>query len=184
MPGPGSDPDGDKLRYDVYFGSTTPLPLLEQDTFGTFANPGILTDAKTYSWQVIARDPDGAETPGPVWNFTTKSARQIGNITVTSTPPGAKILLDRIDTTQVTPFTFNNVLVGDHDVSVTKDGYVTPSNKSVTVTDGGTVTADFTLVQQTGNISVTSTPSGAKIFLDSVDTYTDNTVHPDQCTCW
>jgi PKD repeat protein len=59
----------------VYFGNTTPLPLLERDTFSTIANPGNLTDATTYSWQVIARDPDGAETPGPVWSFTTKSAQ-------------------------------------------------------------------------------------------------------------
>ncbi len=96
--------------------------------------------------------------------------QQVGNISVTSTPTGAKILLDNVDTTQVTPFTLNNVPVGNHDISVTKDGYVTPSGKSVTVADGQTATADFTLVQQVGNISVTSTPTGAKIFLDNVDT--------------
>jgi uncharacterized repeat protein (TIGR01451 family) len=70
-----NDPDSDTLRYDVYFGNTTPLPILERDTFSTIANPGNLAEATTYSWQVIARDPDGAETPGPVWIFSTKSAQ-------------------------------------------------------------------------------------------------------------
>jgi PKD repeat protein len=71
----GGDPDGDTLRYDVYFGNTTPLFLLERDTFSTIANPSKLAEATAYSWQVIARDPDGAETPGPIWDFTTKLAQ-------------------------------------------------------------------------------------------------------------
>ncbi len=71
--------------------------------------------------------------------------QQVGSISVTSTPSGAKIFLDSVDTSQITPFTLTSVPVGNHDVSVTKTGYVIPSSKSVAVTDGGTVTADFTL---------------------------------------
>ena len=59
----GGDPDGDTIRYDVYFGNTTPLTLIEKDTINTLVNPDPLAEARTYSWQVIARDPDGAETP-------------------------------------------------------------------------------------------------------------------------
>ncbi len=99
--------------------------------------------------------------------------QQVGSISVTSTPTGARIFLDNVDTTQVTPFTLNNVPYGNHDVSVTKDGYVTPSSKSIAIVDKGIVTADFTLSlvpPDTGSINVTSTPAGAEIFINNIDT--------------
>jgi uncharacterized repeat protein (TIGR01451 family) len=71
----GGDLDGDTLRYDVYFGNTMPLQLLERDTFSPNSNPSNLADATTYSWQVIARDPDGAETSSPVWHFTVRTGQ-------------------------------------------------------------------------------------------------------------
>jgi hypothetical protein len=50
-------------------------------------------------------------------------------------------------------------------------GYTTPSAQTVTVVAGQTATASFTLQTSTnpGSIAVTSTPSGASIFLDGAD---------------
>jgi hypothetical protein len=49
------------------------LPLVASNiATNTFA-PGPLLLAKTYRWRVVARDELGAETPGPLWTFSTKS---------------------------------------------------------------------------------------------------------------
>jgi PKD repeat protein len=61
--------------------------------------------------------------------------------------------------------------VGDHVVKVTKDDYK-PAEMTVKVLPDDTVPADFTLepIATTGFIHVTSTPSGAEIFIDGMDT--------------
>jgi uncharacterized repeat protein (TIGR01451 family) len=172
----GVDSDGDTLRYDVYFGTTTPLPLLEQDTFSTISNPGILAAETTYSWQIISRDPDGAETPGPVWHFTTRSAQlppDTGSIRVTSVPEGAEIFINNFDTKFTTPHTFADQVVGSYEVNVTLDGYVAPPSLTKNVVKGLETTFDFTLSPippDTGRIRVTSVPEGAEIFINGEDT--------------
>ena len=96
---------------------------------------------------------------------------QTGSISVTSSPGGAEISLDGTDTGKVTPFTFDNITPGDHNVAASLAGY-TPDSMTVTVTAGSTSQADFQLVQipQTGSLVVTSTPAGAAISLDGIDT--------------
>jgi hypothetical protein len=66
-----SDPDGDPLTYDVYFGTTTVPPLKATNLSSTSYNPGTLTTNTTYYWKVVAKDNQGASTAGPVWNFMT-----------------------------------------------------------------------------------------------------------------
>ena len=102
--------------------------------------------------------------------FTITGGTSSGSVTVTSTPSGARIFLDGADTTRVTPYTLTSVPAGNHNVYVTLSGYATPTTQVVPVVNGQTATADFTLVQETGSVTVTSTPSGAKIFLDGTDT--------------
>jgi len=68
-----------------------------------------------------------------------------GNISVSSNPGGAKIFLDGADTGHETPFTLQDVAAGDHQVSVTKDCYITPDPQNVIVIAGERVTTDFTL---------------------------------------
>jgi uncharacterized repeat protein (TIGR01451 family) len=96
---------------------------------------------------------------------------QTGSISVTSTPVGAAINLDGTDTGKTTPFTLDNVVPGDHTVVVSLTGY-NPDTMTVTVTAGTTVQADFQLVQipVTGTLVVRSTPSGAAIAIDGIDT--------------
>ena len=65
-----SDPDGDNITFDVYFGTTCPPPKVASNV--TEYNPGILDFDTTYYWKIVARDEYGAETEGPIWCFTTE----------------------------------------------------------------------------------------------------------------
>ena len=103
--------------------------------------------------------------------FSVVVVQPAGNISVTSTPSGAALSLDGVDTGKTTPAVLENVTPADHTVAVSLAGY-TPDSKTVTVTAGSTAQADFQLVQipRTGSISVTSTPPGAEVSIDGVDT--------------
>ena len=68
----GGDPDPDNtVVYDVYFGVAGNKQLLSIGQIASSYDPGILQLATTYEWQIIARDNYDAETPGPVWTFST-----------------------------------------------------------------------------------------------------------------
>jgi hypothetical protein len=68
-----SDPDGDQITYDLFFGSN-PMKLekvaqnLTQKVFS-------LTNQKdgNYYWRINARDTKGASTDGDLWSFTIKA---------------------------------------------------------------------------------------------------------------
>jgi len=77
----GGDPDGDPVRYDVYFGESSPPPLVVYNEVATSYDPGIMDMYTTYYWQIVARDFFGSTTTGPIWNFTTGSR--------TNRPPNA-----------------------------------------------------------------------------------------------
>lgn len=67
------DPDGDPLTFEVYF-DTNPTPTnLATVTSQKSYYPGELDLSTTYYWKIVAKDNKGAETPGPVWRFTTTS---------------------------------------------------------------------------------------------------------------
>ena len=70
--------------------------------------------------------PQGYATNPTVVPGTITVLSATGSIAVTSTPSGAKIFLDGVDTTKVTPFTLLNIPVGNHAVYVTLSGYDTP----------------------------------------------------------
>ena len=63
----------DILTYDVYFGTTSPPPLVSSNQTGTTYIPGMLDYFTTYYWQIVSRDSSGKETTGPIWSFTTVS---------------------------------------------------------------------------------------------------------------
>jgi len=66
-----SDPDGDTLTYDIYFGTTSPPPLVYSNYSYTTYNPGTMQFNTTYYWKIVAVDFYGASTTGPEWNFKT-----------------------------------------------------------------------------------------------------------------
>ncbi|MFA4862051.1 PEGA domain-containing protein [Methanoregula sp.] len=72
----------------------------------------------------------------------------LGNITVSSSPIGATILIDNENsgTTISTPFTIQNVAVGDRVVVLQLTGYQSYTT-TVSVTDGGTQTVTASLIQ-------------------------------------
>ncbi len=71
---------------------------------------------------------------------------ETGSIFVTSSVDGAAISLDGLSSGKVTPDTLKQVSIGDHEVSVEKEGYTAdPNSVSVTVEAGEVKTASFTL---------------------------------------
>jgi VCBS repeat-containing protein len=69
----GGDPDGDDVTYDVYFGDSSPPPLVFDNQTSTNYNPGTLELYTTYYWQIVAWDENGVSTSGPIWSFTTRT---------------------------------------------------------------------------------------------------------------
>jgi uncharacterized protein (TIGR02145 family) len=66
-----SDPDGDPLAYDVYFGTNeNPLNQIISNSASTSIPRSSLNQGVTYFWRVVARDNQGNSTTGPVWSFT------------------------------------------------------------------------------------------------------------------
>ena len=57
--------------YDVYFGLSSPPPLVTNTTATNFT-PGMLNATKKYYWKIVAKTTDGAATSSPIWSFTTK----------------------------------------------------------------------------------------------------------------
>lgn len=62
------DEDSDVLAFDVYFGTTNPPPLVQEDLDETSFEVD-LSEATTYYWQIIAKDTRGAKAIGPIWKF-------------------------------------------------------------------------------------------------------------------
>ena len=91
------------------------------------------------------------------------------NLTVTSTPAGAAILLDGIDTGQVTPYRFTGLEATTHEVRLILDEWFSdPEFIPVDLRPLDDVEIDFALLQ-TG-VRVTSEPAGARIVVDGIDT--------------
>lgn len=89
-----SDPDGNGIVYDVYFGETASPPVLAEGlTVGTISLDHALKSG-TYYWKVIARDRKSA-TAGPVWSFTVDLHNRF--IYLNTTITGANITNDIYD---------------------------------------------------------------------------------------
>lgn len=70
-----TDPDGDRLSFDIYFGSNGSMQLVETGWKRTeYTPPAELEPDTEYFWQVVAKDEKGAVTEGPVWRFRTAPA--------------------------------------------------------------------------------------------------------------
>ena len=74
-----SDPDGDLLTYDVYFGDSNPPPLVSPGQPDTMYTPGILEYDTIYYWRIVAFDIHGDSTEGQAWSFTTKPEFECGD---------------------------------------------------------------------------------------------------------
>jgi hypothetical protein len=75
----GSDPDGDELNYDIFFGTTSTPSLVVQGLETTTYDVGVLAPSTRYYWKVVAWDEYGLSTPSPLWSFTTSQLITIGS---------------------------------------------------------------------------------------------------------
>jgi hypothetical protein len=66
-----SDPAGDPVLFDVYFGTNPSPPLVAADQPQTSYDPGFLEFGTDYYWKIVATDDKGMESEGPVWTFKT-----------------------------------------------------------------------------------------------------------------
>ncbi|MCK4448089.1 MAG: fibrobacter succinogenes major paralogous domain-containing protein, partial [Candidatus Marinimicrobia bacterium] len=77
-----SDPDGDPLTYDIYFGTSSDPSLVNSNQSATSYDPGSLVFNTKYYWKIVAKDDHGRETEGPVWSFMTRqSSHETGTVT-------------------------------------------------------------------------------------------------------
>jgi len=68
-----SDPDGDNLTYDVYFGTgENQLKKVSGNQSSTTYKPSSLNYSTTYYWKIVAWDEHGESSESPVWRFTTE----------------------------------------------------------------------------------------------------------------
>jgi len=68
----GGDPNPtDTVTYDVYFGASTPPPLVASNQSDTTYDPGPMIFDTTYYWQIVAWDNHDTSAVGPVWSFAT-----------------------------------------------------------------------------------------------------------------
>ncbi len=75
-----SDPNGDALTYDVYFGTTANPLLLASNVTSTNYDPGSLSYSTKYYWKIVAKDGKGGVTSGDAWSFTTATQSGTGTI--------------------------------------------------------------------------------------------------------
>ena len=159
-----STPPGAAIWLDgVDSGEVTPhtFTLIEGDYEVALALVGYLDPAAPFAATV-----DGDET-----SVVSAVLPASGFIAVHSDPAGASITLDDEELAMTTPLVVE-VAVGDHTLRLAKAGFdVLPASATVTVTQGSTIDASFTLIAQdaTGQLSVTSTPTGAAIVIDGLD---------------
>ena len=68
-----TDPDGDSLTFDIYFGTNPDPPLVKSDHSSKSYNQGSMIYLTKYYWKIVAKDDKGAITEGPVWSFTVQA---------------------------------------------------------------------------------------------------------------
>ena len=56
-----------------------------------------------------------------------------GSLSVISTPSGAQVYIDNVNTGYATPHTFNPMITGTHTIYVTKTGYDTPTSREIVI---------------------------------------------------
>jgi cytochrome c biogenesis protein CcdA len=93
---------------------------------------------------------------------------ETGTLSVTTTPTGATVAVGL--NAKASPCTFS-LTPGTHTVTISKAGYETRT-ESVTITAGVTTTKSYTLTSSKGTLSITTTPTGAKVTVTSPEGFT------------
>jgi hypothetical protein len=67
-----TDPDGDALTFEVYFGTTSPPPLVASNVTIKSYDVGVMSFYTTYYWKIVAKDPTGLTSTSSIFNFRTE----------------------------------------------------------------------------------------------------------------
>lgn len=86
-----------------------------------------------------------------------------GSLDVVTNPPGAKIMINGNDY-GFAPNTINTLLIGDYKIELSKSGYGTV-NKTISIEDSKVLLVNE-ILQNGKTVTITSNPSGAKLFID------------------
>ena len=175
LPAPGSEqgyfsinsvPSGGDVYFDSAFWGETPV-VVTVSTTGTPTHTIRITLPGYEEWTSTYNGNPMAGQTIPITAQLVPSA-QTGNIQVVSTPSGAMVSLDRSQSAN-TPYVFYNIPVGSHEVSVFMSGYQT-FYTSVNVNKGQTAYVNAILQPEstTGTLSVSSSPSGAAVYVDGI----------------
>jgi len=109
----GGDPDaGDKVTYDIYFGTSPSPPIVAYSQLVPSYDPGVLTYSTTYYWKIVAWDDHNASSSGPVWNFTTQQKPVTLNISSITGIFGVKAVITNNGAADATNVTWNIKLDG------------------------------------------------------------------------
>ena len=98
-------------------------------------------------------------------------ASSAGSMVITSDPVGASIFVDDVNTGKVTPSTIKPLSTGEHAVKLTLSEYI-DSTFTIQVNQSQELNIDVFMRQQNpnGEITLTSQPSGASIFVNDINT--------------
>jgi serine/threonine protein kinase len=145
--------------------STTARPQL------TTAAPSLDPAPQPEAAPVVSEKPRHVAKKKPVSNAPPPPAAIIpGELTITSTPAGAKASIDgQDDASWITPFHVTGLSVGEHTVTLSKAGYG-PENRALTVASGSKLFLVVQLAQLAATVTVSSVPPGAQILMDDKDT--------------
>jgi predicted Ser/Thr protein kinase len=118
--------------------------------------------------------PEKSKIKQPVRVKATSSPNTVfshqAELKISSTPDGAKVEVDGWSEPQwITPFKASNLGAGLHTVVFTKPGYI-EETRSVEVAAGKSVAVNAQLNPMISSVTVSSTPSGANIWIDGKDT--------------
>lgn len=75
------DSDGDKLTYDIYFGTNSNPSKIESDyTLTRYSFSNNLENETIYYWKIVAKDQNGGTSTSDTWSFTTaKKPKNLDN---------------------------------------------------------------------------------------------------------
>lgn len=158
-------PEADVIFDGKYLGETP----VTAEVYST-ASPSHSVSISRYGYntwtRTYNRNPGPGETISVIADL--QPVVQTGSIQVASSPSGAIARLDGGETL-VTPGTFRYIPPGYHTVELALSGYL-PYSTSVNVAAGGTSSVSVSLspMQSTGSLRVTSSPSGAEIYVDEI----------------
>ncbi|MCQ8893805.1 MAG: PEGA domain-containing protein [Methanolinea sp.] len=161
-----SNPPGADVIFDGKFLGETPVVT----EVSTTAKPSHSVSISKYGYNTWTRTYTRNPAPGETITIVAdlQPVVQTGTIQVSSSPAGAIARLDGGETL-VTPGTFRYVPPGNHAIEISMAGYL-PFSTSVSVSAGGvsSVSASLTPLQTTGLLRVTSSPSGADVYVDDI----------------